>query len=502
MHCRDAGQRSALTTPLGAGSRGLVTSTDTQSSSTPSEAADHTKGTSKYAWYIVIVLMVCYTLSFIDRQILSLLVGPIRRDLSISDTKIGLLQGTAFALFYTLLGLPLGRLADRASRRNLIAAGVFLWSLMTGLCSVARSFGSLFLTRMGVGVGEASLAPAAHSMIADYFPVERLGTALSVYAMGIFIGSGAALIVGGTVVSAVAGLPAVDLPLIGMIASWRLTFLIVAVPGIPVGFLVYSVREPLRRNLLMTSDGRVSRLSIREVLRQFALRWESVAGVSVGLSCQAMCNYALLAWAPSYFLRVYGWGAARTGLVLGVLILSIGCFGMYAGGKLCDRWQQQKLKEAPLKVGVVSTLSAGLFFALSMCMPRVELTLALLAPALFFLAMPVGSSYAALQLIFPNQARSQVAALLVFTIGMGGQTLGPLLPGVLNDYLFKDGNMVGYSLAITIGLASILSAASFRAIYKPYRTHYTKMRELEFNEKGAELARVPGWDRPLSSGSQ
>jgi len=435
-----------------------------------------------YAWYVVIVLMICYTLSFIDRQILSLLVGPIRRDLGISDTRIGLLQGTAFALFYTLLGLPLGRLADRGSRRNLIAAGVFLWSLMTAVCSVAGSFGSLFLARMGVGVGEASLAPAAHSIIADYFPRERLGTALSVYAMGIFIGSGIALIVGGTVVGAVAELPAAHLPLIGTIASWRLTFLIVSLPGIPVGFLAYSAREPLRRSLLMTSDGRISRLTSSQVLKQVALRWESVVGVSLGLSFQAMCNYALLAWAPTYFLRAHGWGTARTGLVLGVLILTIGCLGMYAGGRLCDRWQRQGLLEAPLKVGVISTLWAGLLFGLSICAPAIGWTLVLLAPALFFLAMPVGSSYAALQLIFPNQTRSQIAALLVLAISLGGLMLGPLLPGVFNDYLFKSGNMVGYSLALTIGLGSVLAAVSFRAIYVPYRLHYVMMRNLELNE--------------------
>src|SRR5262249_45760103 len=346
-----------------------------------------------YAWYVVIVLMACYTLSFIDRQILSLLVGPIKHDLGISDTRIGLLQGTAFALFYTFLGLPLGRLADRSSRRNLIAAGVFMWSLMTGLCSVTASFKSLFLARMGVGVGEATLAPAAHSTIADYFPRERLGTALSIYAMGIFIGSGAALIVGGTVVSAVTGLPEIHLPLIGAIASWRLTFLIVGLPGIPVGLLVYSVREPLRRNLLTTSDGRISRLNLAGALRQLISRWESVVGVSVGLSCQALCNYGLLAWAPTYFLRVHGWGPARTGLVLGVLTLTIGCLGMYAGGMLCDRWQRHALLEAPLKVGAVGTLSAGLFFGLAILMPGVGWTLMLLVPALLFLAMPVGSSF-------------------------------------------------------------------------------------------------------------
>lgn len=431
----------------------------------------------KYAWYVVIVLMVCYTLSFIDRQILSLLVGPIKHDLGISDTSIGLLLGLAFAIFYTLLGLPMGWLADRRSRRNIIAAGIFFWSLMTALCAVARSFWSLFLARMGVGVGEATLAPAAFSLISDYFPKERLGTALSVYAMGIFIGSGIALMVGGTVVSAVTDLPAVNLGILGFVASWRLTFLIVGLPGILIGLAVYTIREPLRRQVLRTATGQVSLLSLGDVLKELGLRWQSVVGVSVGLSSQALCNYALLAWAPTFFLRVHGWSPRRTGLVLGALILTIGCIGMYAGGRLCDWWQQRRVREAPLKVGVVSTLSAGILFSASMIVPGIEALLVLLAAALFFLAMPVGSSYAALQLIFPNQVRGQVSALLIFTINLGGLMLGPLLPGLFNDYIFLDGNLVGYSLAVTIGAASLLAAFTFRITYGPYRAHYKMMQE-------------------------
>jgi MFS family permease len=449
--------------------------TASKTSQTSAQSFETTQPGPGYAWYVVFVLMVCYTLSFIDRQILSLLVGPIKQDLGISDAKIGLLQGLAFALFYTFLGLPMGWLADRRSRRNLIAAGVFFWSLMTALCSIAKSFGSLFLARLGVGVGEATLGPSAFSLIADYFPRERLGKALSVYSAGIFVGAGLALIVGGTVVSAVTTLPAVTVPLLGTIASWRLTFLIVGLPGLLIGLLVYTVREPLRRNVLRGADGQVSQLSFREVLSQVKLRWRSVVGVSTGLSAQAMCNYAFQAWGPTFFIRVFGWSPRQTGLVLGVMILVTGCLGMYYGGTLCDRWQQRGIREAPLKVAVVSTVGAGLFFCLAMGVQAVAWTIVVLLPALFFLAMPVGSSYAALQLIFPNQLRGQVSALLLFTINVGGLTMGPWLVGLLNDVLGEK--MVGYSLALTVGLASFASAGLFRMTYNPYRTHYAMMHE-------------------------
>src|SRR5882672_1891382 len=205
----------------------------------PSLKSTESEPSLRYAWYVVFILMVCYALSFVDRQILSLLVGPMKRDLALSDTRIGLLQGLAFALFYGLMGLPLGRLADTRNRRNVIILGVVLWSFLTGACSAARSFWSLFLARMGVGVGEATLSPSAFSLISDYFPKEKLATAMSVYSMGIFIGSGLANIVGGAVVDAVRELPAVTLPLLGTVAPWRFTFLIVGAPGLVIALLLY-----------------------------------------------------------------------------------------------------------------------------------------------------------------------------------------------------------------------------------------------------------------------
>jgi MFS family permease len=434
----------------------------------------HADSTVRYAWYVVIVLMLCNTMSFIDRQILGLLVAPIKRDLGISDTRIGLLQGLAFALFYTLMGLPLGRIADTRSRRNLISTGVLFWSLMTTLCSTAKSFSSLFLARMGVGVGEAALAPSAFSLLADYFPARLLATALSVYSMGVILGSGLALIVGGIVVDATSRMPAVDLPLLGSIASWRLTFLAVGAPGLLVALLVLTVREPLRRTVLRTADGRTS-LSIGDVLAQLRLRWQSVAGISLGMVFQTTCLYGFNAWAPSLFQRVYGWPAGRTGLALGLIILPFGCLGMYAGGRLCDRWKAQGIKEGALKVAVWSAIGNLVFFLPALMAPSPGWTLALLAPAVFCLALPIGSSFSAVQLIFPNQVRGQVSALLLFILNLGGLTLGPLLPGVFNDYLFRSEKMVGSSLALSIGLAAAAMAVTYRATYRPYRRHLAEM---------------------------
>ena len=203
-----------------------------------------------YPWYVVIVLTFAFTVAFIDRQILSLLVQPIRRDLGISDTQISLLAGFAFAVFYSILGVPIARLADRRSRRAIISVGVFLWSLMTAACGLAKSFAGLFVARVGVGVGEATLSPAAYSMIADYFPPQKLARAIAVYAMGLYLGAGLAMIAGSAVVRLVADAGPVTLPLLGTLFPWQLTFFAVALPGILVLAGMATVREPQRRDHL------------------------------------------------------------------------------------------------------------------------------------------------------------------------------------------------------------------------------------------------------------
>jgi MFS family permease len=414
-----------------------------------------------YAWYVALVLMACNTLSFIDRQILGLLVTPIKHELALSDTQVGLLQGLAFGVFYTLLGIPMGRIADLGSRRTLVAAGVLCWSLMTSLCSAARSFSALFLARMGVGVGEATLSPSAFSLLSDYFPRARLATALSVFSMGIFFGSGLALILGGLI--------------IGAVGSWRTTFLIVGLPGLLMALVALTIREPERRHLLRSADGSAARLGFGAVAREVRARLASVAGICFGFAAQALCNYAQQAWLPTYFVRLHGFSLRQAGVTLGVLSLATGLLGSYAGGRLADRWQRLGVAEAPLRVGVIATLGAAVTFTLALALPTLGWQLALLAPAYFFLAMPIGSVYASLQLILPNQVRGQIGALQVFALNLFGLILGPALPGALNDYVFRDGQMIGRSLALTVGTASLVSALLFLASWRPYRRDYAAM---------------------------
>lgn len=428
-----------------------------------------------YAWYVVFALTAIYMLSFVDRQILGLLVAPMKRDLGLSDTKVGVLQGLAFGVFYTLVGLPLGRLADVRNRRNLIAAGVVAWSFFTSACSVARSFFTLFLSRMGVGFGEATLSPAAYSLISDYFPKDQIGTAISVYYMGVFFGSSLSLLVTGSVLDALRNTPFLTLPLLGTIAAWRVVFLIVGLPGALFALLAFTVREPARRGLLRTAQNHAATLSFAESWREITKRGKSVAGISIGAVFQAAPTYAITFWVPSFFQRTHHWTAGQSGRALAAILLTFGCAGMYVGGKWSDRWQRSGAYEGPLRVGVICAIGTLLLMTPATLLSDASWTLVLMGPGMFFLALPMGVTAAALQHIFPNQVRGLVSSFFLFVLNLGGLSIGPLMPGLLNDRLFHNEQMVGASIAITVGVSAVLMLLAFWLGMGPYKRDYRLM---------------------------
>ena len=300
-----------------------------------------------YAWYVVAVLMVVYVFSFIDRQILSLLVGPIRRDLAISDTQMSLLMGFSFALFYTFFGLPLGRLADSRSRRGLIAAGVFTWSLMTAGCGLARQYWHFLVLRLGVGVGEAALSPSAYSMIADYFPPRKLATALSVYAIGIYIGSGLAFLLGGVVVGLVSEQGTWTVPIIGAIRPWQVVFLAVGLPGVLLTLLMGTVREPIRARPAQGDARRATRaVPIREVWAHIRRNGRTFFCHNLGYSLLAFAGYGGAAWIPTFLQRTHGVSARDAGIWFGVIVMICGTLGIVCGGRIAD-WLLARASATP-----------------------------------------------------------------------------------------------------------------------------------------------------------
>lgn len=425
------------------------------------DGADHSSASATYvspqrAWYLVGVLVLAYTFSFIDRQILGLLVAPIKRDLGINDFQVGLLGGLAFALFYTFMGLPIGRLADRASRRNIIVVGIVIWSIMTAACGLAKNFWYLFLARMGVGVGEAALSPPAYSLIADTFPPDKLGRALSVYSMGIFIGSALAYIVGAGVVQAVDTAPPVMLPVFGEIHAWQLTFFIVGLPGILVALLMLTVREPARRGVKMTrrADGTqgTDSLPLREVLSFVWKNRKTYAAHFGGFALLSVFGYGTALWIPEFIRRSYGWEIYDAGYAYGVIILIFGIGGVFFGGWFCDRMRRKGRSDAYMRGTMMAAIALAPCAMLFPLVGAIEMTLLLLAATVFFSAMPTGVAAAALQAITPNQMRAQVSALYLFTVNLIGMGVGPGLVGFFTDFVFEDTAKLNLSIALTAGI--------------------------------------------------
>src|SRR5262245_55674821 len=366
-----------------------------------------------YAWYVVAVLTIVYIFSFIDRQILNLLVRPIRRDLGITDFEMSLLMGFSFALFYTFFGIPLGRLADSRNRRGIIAAGFAVWSFMTAACGLARNFTQMLLLRMGVGVGEAALSPAAYSMITDYFPPKRRATALSVYSMGIYIGSGIAFIVGGLVAGIASAQQTWDLHLVGATHPWQVVFFVVGLPGVLLALLMFTVREPVRRGVraVTSPDGktRVAEVPMKEVVSYLKQNWRTFACHNIGFALLSFSSYGSSAWIPTFFVRNHGWSEARAGQVYGWMVAIASTLGIVAGGRLADWMAERGQRDATMRVGFIAAIAWFPFGALYPILPDANWAAALLIPSAFLASAPFGVAPAAIQQIMPNAMRGQAS---------------------------------------------------------------------------------------------
>ncbi|RME64203.1 MAG: MFS transporter, partial [Alphaproteobacteria bacterium] len=318
----------------------------------PGAGADAPWPSPLVGWYAVGLLMLAYIASYVDRQILAQLVGPIRADLGISDTQFSLLHGLAFAVFYTLMGIPIARLADRHSRRAIVATGVTFWSVMTALCGMAGSFWQLFLARIGVGVGEAALSPAAYSMISDLFPKERRGAALGLYSTGVFLGIGFAFIIGAVVIARFAGLQAVELPIVGAVRPWQVVFFVVGFPGVLIGALLLTLREPVRRDSVGAAPAQQSTLA--DLLAFLKLNRLTILGHFLGFSTITLVFNAIITWAPAYFDRIHGIAVQDSGTGLGLIVVVFGTAGIFSGGLLSDRLLRRGRMDGPMIVGVIA----------------------------------------------------------------------------------------------------------------------------------------------------
>lgn len=429
-----------------------------------------------YAWYVVGVLMLAYTNSFIDRQIISLLIEPIRRDLQINDTQVSLLAGIAFTIFYTLMGVPIARLSDQKNRRTIIIIGLTFWSLMTAACGMAKQYWQLFLARMGVGIGEATLSPAAMSIISDYFPIHKLARAISVYSMGVYFGAGLALIIGGFVVQLVSQAGNVTLPLIGEVYPWQVTFFVVGLMGLPIMLLLMTIREPVRRGVAKTTDNSnassIAELKkfVRANLRTLVFHFLAFSFIGIGI-------IGYMVWTPTLFIRTWGWKASEIGFVYGFILFIGGTSGVYAGGFLADWLQKRGHTDGILRSACYCALMATPFTVITPLVSSPALAVAGLAITSFFLAMPQGLPAAALQVIAPNALRAQLTALYFLIGNMMALGFGPTVYAVVTDYVFADPAKLRYSIAVVTAVVMPLGALFSYLALKPYRASIVRAQE-------------------------
>ncbi|MBP9034300.1 MAG: MFS transporter, partial [Pseudomonadales bacterium] len=400
---------------------------------------------SRRANYMLGVLLAAYILSFVDRNVLAILVGPIRQQFEISDFQFSLLHGWAFTLFYIVLGVPIGWLADRFSRRWIIIVGVSFWSLMTALCGFAHSFGSLFLVRVGVGVGEATLSPAAYSLMSDYFPPERLCWATAVFAMGITLGTGASYMVGGFLYEFFASVDLSHIALLADVQPWQATFVTVGLAGFIVVALLGFVREPPRQRLAGEAGEPVPFAAVMARLRGEARLY---GGLILGVSMMSVIGYGSIAWYPEMLARSHGMAKAEAGAALGLVYMIAGTVGTFAGAG-CAAWLQRRgHADANMRWVMHAALLAAVPAVVAPLLPSGALTLWLFSAVIFLHYSHFGVAMAALQLATPGRMRGQVTAIALFATNLFGLGFGGSLVAALTDFVFGDDQALRYSLAI------------------------------------------------------
>ena len=411
--------------------------TQDSSSAAPKPSPDHS---STYKWFVLGILTLVYTFNFIDRQILVILQEPIKADLGLSDTQLGLLTGFSFAVVYVTAGIPIAWLADRSNRRNIVAASLGIFSVMTTLSGMVQNYTQLLLARLGVGLGEAGGSPPSHSMLSDYFPEEKRGTAISIYTTGIYFGIFFGYFAGGWIAETF---------------GWRNAFFIVGIPGIALAFLLLIlVREPQRTLASATSQDKASFKDTMAVLAKRPSFW----WIALGCSTASFVGYGNGNFFPSLLIRNYGLSVTEVGVVLGIIGGTTGMLGTFLGGYLADRWGA-KDKRWYVRIA---------FYGILLSLPLSYITLLGTEPLYVIMAYAPGHILGTLYLgpciaichtLVPAGMRASASAILLFVINMIGLGLGPLFVGALSDaystHFGAENLRYAMVTALTIGTSGV-----------------------------------------------
>jgi MFS family permease len=416
-----------------------------------------------YPWVVVGFLTAIYTIAFIDRQVLNLLVDPIKRSLLLSDTQVSLLQGLAFTSAYVLFSPFFGRLADKANRRNILVAGAATWSLGTMSCGLTTDFWMLFASRFVVGGAEACVAPAAWSILSDYFDRDRLPRAMSVFLIGPYLGAGLALVFGGLLIGSAAGVMEGNSLLTGL-EPWQFVFIAIGAPGVLLAIATLVVREPARRSLAGGSAP-IEVYSLRQVAAFFWAGRAFFGRFYAAMTSIIIVLYALPAWMPAFLVRHHGADPATMGLQYGAVVLVMGTCGVLSGPFL-GRWIERRGHDGGTVI--VAAIAGLALVPASIAIPLAPTYVTALgaaAVATFFFSLPQAMAASALQLATPNGMRGLAAAMYVFLVAVVGLGLAPTVVALVTDHVFGDPSMVGVSLGIVCSLSAAFGGwMAYRAL--------------------------------------
>jgi len=418
-----------------------------------------------YAWFFTSILLFAYIISFIDRQMINYLVVPIKEDMGLTDFEISFIQGWGFVLAYIIFSIPFGRIVDKVNRVRVLIGGIIIWSVATAACGFSKNSWQLVLSRSGVGAGEAALTPASWSIISDLFPVEKRSFPMSIYLMGPYIGQGLSLLFGAQILR-IYNEPVTLFESI-IVQPWQIIFLIIAIPGVILGLLMFALKDPVRKEVLV-SEKEEGKDSIKEVFAYVINNIGAYMPLLIGSAFIVVLLYGVQSWVPTFLHRIHGWEHTRIGDQYGLVALFAGSLGVISGPMVEKYLTKLNFNAATIIVCIITAVALTIIGPITFLSLSSDIVLIGIFITSFFITLPLALFATSLQNITPNQYRGVVSGLYVFTVNITGYGLGPMVVAFFTDKVFKNEMAIDLSMAAMFLICGPISFFIFYLGRKPF----------------------------------
>jgi len=410
----------------------------------------------KYAWFFTTVLLITYTVSFIDRAMINLLIDPIRSDLKLSDIQMGQILGPGFMISYILFSLPVGRMVDKFNRIAVLIGGIILWSIATAAHGFSSDYYSLFISRAGVGAGEAAVTPASWSIIADLFRPEERAFPMSFYLMGPYIGQGLALLFGGLVIQLYTD-PIVFLGF--TLQPWQMIFILIAIPGFILSLGLAFLTDPIRKGIINIDNKHQE--SFVDVIKYIRSKFSAYFTLMIAASFIVVLLYTFQAWVPTYISRIHGWDLSRVGYLFGIVTLISGSLGVLSGPVVEKFLEKRNIKNSTHTVFLISSSVLAIIPAITFLFINEQFVLPGMFVISFFITLPMACFATGLQKMTPQNYRGSISGLYVFIMNITGLSLGPTVVPFFTSVVFQDDMSINTALSYTFLIFGPLSFTIF-----------------------------------------